>query len=463
MTSGSSASISRRERTLLAAVSLAPFLVYLLARVLGYTKLLNLAGAAGVALAGATAIFLRPRWGLWLLLFYVYAGLGFYFPMNPAGLVTLLVLAAVVLNLIRGDDNRLDDPWFWYANALFLLISLGSMVFARDPVLSFKELSSYAKMVLVTYLVVQLVRTPDDLKRLMFVVFAGAVAGVLFGVMNLAFGIQPMGQNYIGGGANLLRFAGTHENPNRAAAIMCTALPLGLFALKYSSRVLRVAIVAGIITLIVAMFATFSRSVVIPFAIIIAAVVIRELRSRRSYVALVALLAFAIVLTPRFYWERVFGLREALTTTTLDWSVYTRLLALRTAWEMFLDHPLTGIGIGNFLTAAAYQLFVRIVVHNSYLEILVGTGVFGLLAFLLILLSGVRHTLTGARRRWKRHPEWMRSASFYFMLSSLSIYLSAFFGTMPFRYPLWIPVAAGLVIGNLLREDRAEPQGVHSH
>jgi O-antigen ligase len=184
------------------------------------------------------------------------------------------------------------------------------------------------------------------------------------------------------------------------------------------------------------------------------AVLAREARSRRAYFSVVALLVLGILLAPDYYWERVLGLRDAFETTTLDWSVYTRLLALQTAWEMFLEHPLTGVGIGNFFVAASYKLFVRMVVHNTYLEILVGIGIFGLMAFLMVLLSGVRHSLTGVRHRWGHHPAWMRSASFYWVLSAVSICISAFFGSMPFRYFLWVPVAAGLVIGNLLREDR---------
>jgi O-antigen ligase len=252
----------------------------------------------------------------------------------------------------------------------------------------------------------------------------------------------------------MLRFSGAHENANLAAAVMCTSLPLGIFALKNSRGAIRIAYVAGIILLIVAMFATFSRSVFFPFAFVGAAVMIREARSRHTYVALVALLALGIVLAPQYYWERVLGLRDALQTTTLDWSVYTRLMALQTAWEMFLAHPFTGVGIGNFFVAAAYKLFVRMVVHNSYLEILVGTGIFGLIAFLLVLLSGLRHSIAGVAHRWTHHPDWLRSACFYWVLSAGSISMSAFFGSMQFRYFIWVPVAAGLVIGNLLAEDR---------
>jgi O-antigen ligase len=145
----------------------------------------------------------------------------------------------------------------------------------------------------------------------------------------------------------------------------------------------------------------------------------------------------------------------ALRDTSQDWSVYTRMLALQTAWELFLDHPLIGVGLGNFLGASAYRLFVRIVVHNTYLEILVGTGIAGLCVFLAMLGAGARQAIAGARRRWVAHPQWLRSLSFYVFLSAVSISVSAFFATMPFRYPLWIPVACGLVIGNLVRADQA--------
>jgi O-antigen ligase len=459
VTGSQRASIARREQCLLAAVALLPFAVFAAARFFGYVKHLKLAGLAALAVAGAGAVFLFPRRGLWLVVFYVYAGLGYYFPFNAAMPLAFLVFAAVLLELACGDRNRLDDLSFLCANAFFVLVSLQSMLFARNPVLSLVELSNYLKMLLVTFLIVQLVRTPDDLRRLSYAAFAGAVATVFLGLANLAFGIEAAGEHYVGEGAYVLRFTGAHENPNRAAAFMCAALPFGLFAVKHGSRRVRLLGVAGVVVLIVAIFATFSRSVVVPFTVIAAAVLLREVRSRRSYLALVALLAVGILLAPGYYWERLLGLREALETTSLDWSVYTRMLALRTAWEMFLDHPLTGVGLGNFIEAASYQLFVRIVVHNSYLEILVGAGIFGLVAFLWMLFSGIRHAWTGARHRWRLKPAWVRSLSFYFFLSGVSIYLSALFGTMPFRYPLWIPVAAGLVIGRWLREEPEDGAG----
>lgn len=454
MTGFSQAHLTRRERMLLAAIFVAPFLLYFGIRVLGYMKYAKLAGLVGVALAAAAALLIRPRWGLWFVIFYVYAGLTFYMPFNVAGLVTVIIMAAVALELVMGGTNQLNDSLFWYASAIFLLIAVGSIVWAQDVNLALFELSNYLKMVVLTYLIVQLVRTPEHLRTLMVIVFAGGLATVFLGVINLMLGLQSVADNYIHGSEYMLRFMGTHENPNRAAAYMCSALPMGIFVMRHSHGWTRVLALAGILVLVTAIFATFSRSVVFPLTAIAVAVMVREVRGKRAYIAIAVLVALGAVLMPRVYWERVLGLRDAFETTTLDWSVYTRLLAIKTAWEMFLDHPFTGIGIGNFIVSAAYKLFVRIVVHNTYLEILVGTGIFGLLAFLTILYSGFRHSVAGIRARWQGQPEWLRSASFYCTLSALSIWMSAFFGTMPFRHPFWVPVAMGLVIANLLRAPR---------
>lgn len=455
MSSISDPVVSRRERWLLATIVVAPAALYLLIRLLGYMKYLKLAALATVALGGAAALFVRPRWGLWLLVFYIYAGISFYFSINVAALITFIIFAAVILDLVLGAGHRLQDSLFWYANAVFLLLAVGSMVWAMSPKLSMVEIASYLKMVLFTYLIVHLVRTPHHLRSLMYVIFAGALATVFLGVMNLLLGIQSVGDNYIRGSEYMLRFMGTHENPNRAAAYMCSALPLGLFGVKHARRALKPFWILAVAILVVAIFATFSRSVAFPLAMIAGAVLIREVRSRRSFVTVAVFVAVALILTPHVWWERVLGLGAAFETTTLDWSVYTRLMALNTAWEMFMNHPFTGIGIGNFIVAAAYKVFLRIVVHNTYLEVLVGTGIFGLASFLFILLSGFRYTFAGMRERWAAQPPWLQSACFYCALSAVSIWMSAFFGTMPFRQPFWVPVATGLVIANLLRDARS--------
>lgn len=445
---------ARRNRFALFAVALFPVLAYVALRFLGYIQFARLGALGAVAVAIAALHFLRPRWGLYFLLFYIYSGVGLFLPVSLAVPSIALVFFAVLLSWLRGEDPLLPDAFFWCAVGIFVLISLGSMLVARDVAASLRELMAILKILLVIVIVVHLIRTPGHLRTLCYVVFAGAVATIALGMAGIVLGFEGAGESRIGG-VHIMRFTGAHENPNKAAAYMCSALPFGLFAIRNCRTWLaRIAFVAGAVVLVVGIFATFSRSAVVPLTVVLIGVVAHELRTRRSFGVLAVLIVLGILLAPRYYWERVMGLPAAFRNTTQDWSVYTRMLALQTAWEMFLNHPLTGVGLGNFAGSSAYRLFLRVVVHNTYLEILVGTGVMGLLVFLAMLGSGLRHAVAGARHRWNNHPAWMRSLSYYVVLSAVSISLSAFFGTMPFRYPLWIPVAAGLVIGNLLRADQ---------
>ncbi|HEX6791313.1 MAG TPA: O-antigen ligase family protein [Candidatus Krumholzibacteria bacterium] len=457
MTPAGEGGLSRRERAGLAVFISAPFVVYLLFALLGFTKYLQYAALGGVAIALATALFLRPREALWILLVYVYIGPAVPFA-AVAGPLAFLILAAVLYEMLRGEPNHVTDVLFWYATGFLILIALGSFVFARSYSSAISELGRYAKTLLVMLLIVQLVRTPHDLRRMMNMIFIGVILTVIVGAVNLLLGIQTLNASVIEGDTTasyMIRFSGAHPNANLAAALMCSSLPLGIFGVKHSSRGLRVLYVVGVVVVIAAMFATFSRSMVFPFTLVVIAMLVREARSRRAYISIGVLVALGLVLAPHAYWERVFGLRQAFESETLDWSVYLRLIAMRTAWELFQHHPFTGVGLGNFSDAAAYQLFVRIPAHNTFLEILVGLGIFGLLAYVLVILSGLRHSLAGARQRWSHHPSWMRSASFYWSLSAISICVSALFGNLMFRYYLWVPVAAGLVIGNLLREEKS--------
>jgi len=119
---------SRRERWALAVIAVAPLLIYFLVRIFGFMSYLKLAGMAAVGISGCMLLMVRPRWSLWFVIFYVYAGLNYYFPFNASFLVTLIALAAVALELLTGGEYRLKDPVFYLANGLFLLLAI-----ARSP------------------------------------------------------------------------------------------------------------------------------------------------------------------------------------------------------------------------------------------------------------------------------------------------------------------------------------------
>lgn len=97
-----------------------------------------------------------------------------------------------------------------------------------------------------------------------------------------------------------------------------------------------------------------------------------------------ALLTFTTVIVPGFK-DRV----DTITDKSYQ-SNSERLLVWKGAWSMFLDHPITGVGLGNFEKMYQEQYMSSQAVerlghaHNNFLQILADRGIVGFLGFLYL-------------------------------------------------------------------------------
>jgi O-antigen ligase len=440
----------RRETAGLLLLIVLPLLLTFAVQAMGYGRYLRLAAVGMVAAALGGVVFLRPRAAAYFLAFYAFAALGTILPASIAQLTTLAVLAAALVGFQRGDHNGFRDAPFLWAMGFFFVFCFHSMLYAHHIDLSLVWMFSMVKVFTLVFVIVHFVRTAEQLRRLALFIFLGAVATVVGGFVayRLGIDIDPTNEMF------LPRFSGLHGDPNYGAAHMCAALPLGIFAVRYETRKwLRAVYVLFACLLILGVFLTLSRGGVFALATVLVGVVAREARSRRAYTAIAGLLAALPLLAPVEYWERLRTLSNLAEYAARDWALLTRVRALETAWELSKENPFTGIGVGNFIMRGSVGVWVRIVVHNAYMEVLVGAGVLGLLAFLAMLGAGLRQMVRGARMRldW---PEWMPSLCYYFAVSLVASLMAALFLSIMYRYLLWVPVAAGLVIGNLIRQSR---------
>lgn|GEM_PF-1671029 len=416
---------------------------------LGMMPIVRLAALGGVAAVAGAAVFTRPVWGVYFLAFYTWAGLGTVLPGAVASAITLVTFASVLVAFARGQSCRLRDSVFWWSLGFFLLFSVQAMLFAWRVDRCLMLLAAYLKAFLVVFLIVQLVDTHAKLWRLAGWIFAGAVATVVLGVVGLRLGFVGVA-NDAAGMVQTLRFSGLHGDPNTGPAYMCAAIPLGVFFVRTErSRWLRALYTIGIVVVAAGTFASFSRAAFFSFAVVLVMIAMRETRSPRSLTLVVVLTTILLVLAPSSYWERVSNLSKIADQVSRDWSVLMRYRALTAAWHLFTTHPLTGIGLGNFMFRGAYAVWIRIVVHDSFMEVLVSVGVFGFSAFAGLLASGFRPLAAAARRPWVGAPVWMRHFGFYAAVAQASTLVSAIFMSTSYRYLLWLPVALGLVVGSL--------------
>jgi O-antigen ligase len=89
-------------------------------------------------------------------------------------------------------------------------------------------------------------------------------------------------------------------------------------------------------------------------------------------------------------WERLFTVRQQLAGGTLG----ERLPIWSAGWDLFLQHPLLGVGVAGFQSAVAHGLGYAMVAHNTPLSVAAEAGLVG-----LVLFYGAPVTIALATRR----------------------------------------------------------------
>jgi O-antigen ligase len=436
--------MSRRGLLVLTALSVFLFFTFQYVSPLGLLKL----GAMGLAACAVGLVaFAVPKYGLLLAVLYIYTGLSYYFHFHAAHPLVLLVAAAVAYNMMRGERLELRSAGFNWSVVLFLMFIVQSLLVAYNVSLSLTELGRVLKPLVMVYLVVQLIRTPRDLNVFVLVMYFGVLASVILGLANLLLGfveavtITPTGE---------VRFSGTHGGPNTYAVYLASALPLGIYVARIAPRwYWRVLVVIGTLLILTMIFTTYSRAAVIPVAFVAVAILARDVRSKVVFPLALAGIAAAALLTPVSYWQRLSSLGEFASGQSSDWSLFLRLQSMEIAWNLFLAHPFTGVGLGNFIIRSGPYMFHRIDVHSSYLQVLVGVGLFGFLAYMAAYASAAAHAVTAMRARWSKEYAWMRHLTFYLLVGFLSTLAGIVFGTDAFEYLTWLPAAGCLAAGRI--------------
>jgi O-antigen ligase len=353
-------------------------------------------------------------------------------------------------SLLRGDTFEMRNPLFNWAAAFFTAFAIQSFLFAYDHSYAFGGLLSFAKTILTVFLINQLTRTEKQLETLCLVVFAAVLSTVVLGVVNVQLGLVK-DWTVISAALSWMRFGSTHVNPNLAAYYLVVGLPLAIYAVtRARGALVKGALVVGVLAIIGAAIMTFSRQAIFPLLVILVATLVKQARRRYVYgiVALaVVLLAFFV---PQYYWWRISTIGSVFSDSAGDFSLRIRLKALAWGWQLFLDHPFTGIGLNNFyVRSGSAELPVKMVAHNGYLEVLSGVGIFGFIAYLLMPIAGLRGILKAWKTPWPAERHWMKGLSFYLLLSMGAALIGVFFQHLHFYRILWFPVAAGLVAGRL--------------
>lgn len=365
-----------------------------------------------VGLVVLVFMFVRIEWALFALIFITYTNFSdiaivFHGAPSVAKLSFALVIALVLLRwVLMGErpGGTLDSAIFVFA---LVLIMAFPMVNAINPTRATDNLLNNIKnAVLVVTITLVAVRG----STLRGVVWTLLVAGLfLSGISAVQYvtgdfyskfgGFGRASIEQIVGGIDSWRLSGPLDDANYYGQLLVVLVPLALDRLYHERRLsLRIVAALALALCLGAILLTYSRGTLLALGGIGLAYVI-ALRRRPGLVAAVVALAIAVVaLSPAKYLERAHEIIAAATgqggaLRSKDPAIRGRSGEMLVAWEMFLDHPLLGVGPANY-TANFQQYNLRLHLqprnedrdpHDLYLQIAAERGILGLAAFAVLV------------------------------------------------------------------------------
>jgi O-antigen ligase len=264
--------------------------------------------------------------------------------------------------------TSLNQPIAAYILACFLATLWGKVTGDVEGKAGFFFVLKYFEYMIVFFMVVNFVKTPDQAKRLLFCLFLTCFIVSIYGLIQIP-----------GGGRVSAPFEGEVGEPNTFGGylVLMGAVAVALIDHMKDMR-LRLGLAVLLIVLLVSLLYTQSRASYL--AVIPAYFVLGLLSKRRFYLiaGLIVALALSPIIIPRVAKERM---AETFTQPEtkgqilvgklrLDTSASARIIGYKEALSAWRKNPILGYGVTGYRFMDA-----------QYPRILVETGIIGMLAF----------------------------------------------------------------------------------
>ena len=320
---------------------------------------------------------------------------------------SVLEIGAAVLLLLWGilalRQRKIEIRW----NPLYLpMVGFGGLVLLQwlfglsvYPYLTKLELLKLAAYLLLFFLAVQSFRTAEEVRPFLWFLLVFGFAVALFGIIQY---FSFNGKLYW---LRELRYGGfvfgPYVNHNHFAGLMELIIPLGLAILFYRAVTRDKLLLVGLFSIISigALFLSASRGGLLTFLsqlCLLGFLVWARRAGRKSLALATAIILLAGVFVSWLGVGQTFERFSQLWAEDISHNI--RMLMFKDSWQIFLDHPWAGTGVGTLVTvypqyASNDHGMVVDHAHNDYLEMLAETGLIGALCSLAFIVLLFRSAL----------------------------------------------------------------------
>jgi len=355
---------------------------------------------------------------------------------------TVAALAHVADRMSRGQPLTVMEPELLLALLLFGLgiLSVPTSYWPRGSVETL--LTLLGKSLILLLLLANILVTAERLRATLWLLTLASTVPALAVVKDYLEGDLVRGR--VPGYLSALT-----SNPNDVALTLNIILPLAVgLALTSRSRSRRLALAAVIALGVAGVVMTFSRAGFLCLTTTLF-LYLAQLKRGRIGIVLLALLLVVLMVNVDGFIDRIQTIADVQTES----SAHARWETIKGAFQLMLEYPLLGVGIGQNMIALNEVGAPRwSLVHNVYLQIAVDLGIPALGVYVLLLvrtLGSVRQ----ARRAWRA-----RGVNLYHLAHGLEISLIGFAVAAmfyPVAYHLFFFYLAGLAVAvkQLCRQD----------
>lgn len=338
---------------------------------------------------------------------------------------------------------------------LFLIITIFSSFLSDNPLFSLMELHFLLPFILFYFIFQSLRLSRQGLRKVILIPILISIPIVLYGLLQ-SFNLDILGYTKAAmfEKKKIVSFMG---NPNFAGSYIAPLFPLALGMIVISRRkAMRLFFLGISLMQILFLLLAGTRASWLGLLIGIGLLIVLTLKcgiiANRLFlknIILILAILLILLLVSLVFIDLPFSLPDRLFSTP---ELYYRFFIWQISTNIFLDHPLLGIGyhqLPNTINDYVFDFFthhprgdafqyilkrgaVQRYLHNDYLEILVETGILGFLAFMCLIVSNLLQSYGKILRK-----DYLREERFFHIClisGFVTILVDAFWG-----FPLQLP------------------------
>jgi O-antigen ligase len=432
------------------------FLIIIFAATMLTTQYYILSVLPALAILGMFFIIKYPKFCFYTIIFMIpfdafRSGAGILKFLTVSKIFGIALFALALFQVFIKRDKSVNigsNMWVWLL--LFFTANFFSSLISDYRLVAFDSIRQHITLFIVFLLTLVFVSEKGLFKTLPLVIIISTGLNAVLSIIGFFFQIPLLSMNL----KDSIRATGLANDPNFFASMLLFSLPLiadRLFSdRKLSEKIMAALLLLSVITAIILSYSRAAAGVMLLVMLFIAIQHIRKFRIRHIGFAgllLIFVIVIGAAVVPESYWQR-----QKSVADVSDPSIGRRITYTYVAWDIFKEHPVMGVGPGVFKEYYAQSPYavrfaddmteqLKRYAHNTYIEVLTGSGLAGLLFFLIIHIAALRN-LGGAARlfRMKKMNEKAAIVRAY-QWSYITIMVYFFFVSNVYHKYFWLPVA----------------------